>query len=105
MRTDDANVRKAAADMAQRKAARKPEMGIEESGFVDAGARSVGDLREEMGSESGAEEYNGEEVRKSMEQWRVAEWIRTGATGVAFAMAVVGIWGDGNGLRQAVGRV
>ena len=41
------------------------------------------------------EEYNGEEVRKSMEQWRVAEWIRTGTTGVAFAMAVVGIWGDG----------
>lgn len=102
MRTDDANVKKAAAELAQKRKEKKAEMGIEESGFVDAG-RSVGDLREES-ENAETEEYNGEEVRKSMEQWRVAEWIRTGTTGVAFAMAVVGIWGDGNGLRQ-VGRV
>ena len=52
------------------------------------------------GRASGDEEVNGEQVKKSMEQWRLAELIRTGTTGLAFMMAVLGIWGDGAGPRH-----
>jgi autophagy-related protein 33 len=41
------------------------------------------------------EEVNGEVVRARVERWRATEVIRTGVSGLAFAMAVVGIWGDG----------
>lgn len=40
-------------------------------------------------------EVNGEEVRGAVERFGFAEAVRTGVSGVAFAMAVVGIWGDG----------
>lgn len=41
------------------------------------------------------EEVNGEEVeRKAREQQRL-EFVRTGVSGLGFAMGVVGIWGDG----------
>ena len=39
---------------------------------------------------------NGEEVRSAMERWRAREMLRAGMSGLAFTMAVVGIWGDGN---------
>lgn len=77
------------------------DAGIEES-YVDAGiGASVADLRESrVGAERGAAtEMNGEVVRTSMEQWRVAEFVRLGATGAAFALAVVGLWGDGSAAR------
>jgi len=96
LRTDAANVRKAAAELARKQQEREQERQIDES-YVDAGTSSVADLRAES-----KEEMNGEEVRKSMEQWRVAEVVRTSATGVAFCMAVLGIWGDGSGLRYAL---
>jgi len=96
LRTDAANVRKAAAELARKQQEREQERQIDES-YVDAGTSSVADLRGES-----KEEMNGEEVRKSMEQWRIAEIVRTGATGVAFCMAVLGIWGDGSGLRYAL---
>jgi hypothetical protein len=68
--------------------------------YVDAGTdESVSDLRQKA---DGEDEVNGEEVRKSMEQWRLAEWIRTGTTGLAFCMAVLGMWGDGAGPRHIV---
>ncbi|KAJ9639378.1 hypothetical protein H2199_006411 [Coniosporium tulheliwenetii] len=40
-------------------------------------------------------EVNGEEVRGAVERFGFAEKVRTGVSGVAFAMAVVGIWGMG----------
>ncbi|KAJ9665804.1 hypothetical protein H2201_004112 [Coniosporium apollinis] len=40
-------------------------------------------------------EVNGEEVRGAVERFGFAEKVRMGVSGVAFAMAVVGIWGDG----------
>ncbi|KAF2085238.1 hypothetical protein K490DRAFT_47089 [Saccharata proteae CBS 121410] len=41
------------------------------------------------------EDVNGEVVRGNMERFGFAEAVRTGVMGTAFAMAIVGIWGDG----------
>lgn len=69
---------------------------VEEESYVDAGGLgSTSDL-------GAGVEFNGEEVRRSMENWRFTEAVRAGVTGLAFFMGVVGIWGDGTGVRQAV---
>ncbi|KAI9745487.1 MAG: hypothetical protein M1818_001021 [Claussenomyces sp. TS43310] len=41
------------------------------------------------------EDVNGEEVRAAMEHFRRGQTLRTAVAGLAFAMSVVGIWGDG----------
>ncbi len=38
---------------------------------------------------------NGEVVREGMEVWKVKQKIKAGIWGVGWAMAVVGLWGDG----------
>lgn len=38
---------------------------------------------------------NGEVVRRTLERGMAVEWGRTVLSGVAFAMAVIGLWGDG----------
>jgi autophagy-related protein 33 len=40
-------------------------------------------------------EINGEQVERTTRDRQVWEFLRTGVSGVGFAMAVVGIWGDG----------
>lgn len=40
------------------------------------------------------EGVNGEELRRAMEGFRVVQGVRAGVTGLAFAMGVVGVWGD-----------
>ena len=45
--------------------------------------------------EGHASNVNGEQVRGAVERFRKAEAWRTGVAGVAFAMGVIGIWGDG----------
>lgn len=51
--------------------------------------------------ERGELDVNGEEVRKSMEAWRAAAAARTGISGVAFMMGLVGIMGEGaSGARM-----
>lgn len=50
---------------------------------------------------SASQDMNGEQVRNSMEDWRIAEALRAGVTGLAFCMAVIGLWGDGIGVRAA----
>ena len=68
----------------------------DEESYIDAaGSSSTSDL-------GAITELNGEEVRKAMENWRFTEVVRGGVTGLAFFMGVVGIWGDGTGVRQAV---
>lgn len=42
------------------------------------------------------EDVNGEQVRQAVEGMRFVEGIRAGVAGVAFAMGVIGIWGDGS---------
>jgi len=53
----------------------------------------VGESDEEL--ERAEQDVNGEEVRTAVEKTRLREAWRAGVTGAAFAMAVVGLWGDG----------
>lgn len=48
---------------------------------------------EEWISEDG--NVNGEVVREGMDGWRVKQGIKAGIWGLGWAMAVVGLWGDG----------
>lgn len=43
-----------------------------------------------------AQIVNGEEVRVAMEAFTLSQVVRTGLSGIALAMSVVGIWGDGS---------
>lgn len=52
------------------------------------GATSEAELEE-------VEEVNGEEVKQGMEQFVVSSVVKAALSGVGFAMAVVGVWGDG----------
>ncbi|KAF9737020.1 hypothetical protein PMIN06_011360 [Paraphaeosphaeria minitans] len=45
--------------------------------------------------EAQGDDVNGEQVRHAVERMRFTEAVRAGISGVAFAMGVVGIWGDG----------
>jgi autophagy-related protein 33 len=40
-------------------------------------------------------EINGEQVERTTRDRQLWEFLRTGLSGLGFAMAVVGIWGDG----------
>lgn len=45
--------------------------------------------------EAQGDDVNGEQVRQQVERMRFAEGVRTVVGGVAFAMGVIGVWGDG----------
>lgn len=45
--------------------------------------------------EAQGDEVNGEEVRVAVERKRGSERVKAALAGVAFALQVVGIWGDG----------
>ncbi|EGP88693.1 unnamed protein product [Zymoseptoria tritici ST99CH_1A5] len=45
------------------------------------------------------EGVNGEQVEKKARDAQWMEFVRTGISGVGFAMGVVGIWGDGAGRK------
>lgn len=66
---------------------RKPKRGVESSYEV------LGDSNSDTSEE--VEDINGEEVRVEMEQFRFSQGVRTGMSFVGFAMAVLGVWGDG----------
>jgi autophagy-related protein 33 len=38
---------------------------------------------------------NGEEVRSGMEEFKLAQAVRAGVSGLGFLMSVIGLWGDG----------
>lgn len=48
----------------------------------------------------GGASVNGERIRVAIERFGFVEGVKAGMTGTAFLMAVVGIWGDGVGVRQ-----
>jgi len=57
----------------------------------------LGDAPSEAASEEElSDEFNGEEVRAEVEGAGRGFLVRTGVAAVGFAMAVVGIWGDGS---------
>lgn len=45
--------------------------------------------------EAQGDDVNGEQVRHAVERMKFTEGVRAAISGVAFAMGVVGIWGDG----------
>jgi autophagy-related protein 33 len=45
--------------------------------------------------EAQGDDVNGEQVRQAVERRKLTESIKAVLTGAAFAMQVVGIWGDG----------
>lgn len=63
---------------------------------MEASYEVVCDSNSEAGmSDPDEEAVNGEEIRRAMESFRFSQSVRTGIAGLAFAMSVVGIWGDG----------
>lgn len=46
-----------------------------------------------VAEEGGA--LNGEVVREGLEGWRIKQGVKAGVWGVGWAVAVVGLWGDG----------
>lgn len=92
----------------------------EEDDYVDATHSSANIMTPTSGSEDGAQGFglnddgvssssaggngskggvNGEGVRSAIERFAVVEGWKRGVTGLAFLMGVVGIWGDGVGVR------
>ncbi|KAF2270109.1 hypothetical protein CC78DRAFT_485943 [Lojkania enalia] len=51
--------------------------------------------RNKLDLDAQGEEVNGEQVRQAVERMRVTEGVRALVSGTAFALSVVGIWGDG----------
>ncbi|KAG6005266.1 hypothetical protein E4U21_000303 [Claviceps maximensis] len=81
------------------KAARKPSpprVGMEASYEV------LGDVHSEAASEEEVEEVNGEEVRAQVDALSRGYLARTGLAALGFAMAVVGLWGDGTTSKAVV---
>ena len=73
---------------------------FESGGLGGKGKGKSGEAREKkIGSDDewveAEGEVNGEEMRKSMENWMKNQAIRAGVAGLGFLMAVVGVWGDG----------
>lgn len=63
---------------------------------LDSSYEVLGDSSEgELTPSESDDEVNGEDVRKGMESFRTAQALRAGLAAVAFAVNVVGIWGDG----------
>ncbi|KAG6002566.1 Autophagy- protein 33 [Claviceps pusilla] len=68
---------------------------------MEASYEVLGDVHSEPASEEELEEVNGEEVRAQVDALARGYLARTGLAAVGFAMAVVGLWGDG-GTSKAV---
>lgn len=62
---------------------------------MEASYEVVGDAGSEAGSEEEVYDVNGEEVRADVETVARSYIARTTLSALGFAMAVVGIWGDG----------
>lgn len=62
---------------------------------MEASYEVLGDVHSEPASEEDIEDINGEEVRVQVEGLARVYVARTGLAALGFAMAVVGLWGDG----------
>ncbi|KAL5611822.1 hypothetical protein BROUX41_000603 [Berkeleyomyces rouxiae] len=74
----------------------KPKKSVRalEASYEDLGSSSMADSDVVAGEDEEAE-VNGEEVRAMAENFAKTRFVETGFSSVAFAMAVMGIWGDG----------
>jgi autophagy-related protein 33 len=57
--------------------------------------QGTSEQRTKLDLEAQGDEVNGEQVREAVEGKRFTEGVKAGFAGVAFGMAVVGLWGDG----------
>jgi autophagy-related protein 33 len=48
-----------------------------------------------MELEAQGDDVNGEQVREAVERKKLNESVKAAFAGLAFAMSVVGLWGDG----------
>lgn len=62
---------------------------------MEASYEVLGDVQSEAASEEEIDDVNGEEVRAEVEDIARGYVARTALSALGFAMAVVGIWGDG----------
>jgi autophagy-related protein 33 len=62
---------------------------------MEASYEVLGDAHSEPASDEDIEDINGEEVRAEVEGLTRSYLARTAISALGFAMAVVGIWGDG----------
>ncbi len=69
----------------------------EKKGKMEASYEVLGDSHSEgtSASDEAEEDVNGEELRTSMEGFRLSQGVRLALAGTGFAMSLVGIWGDG----------
>lgn len=69
----------------------------ERRGKMDASYEVLGDSHSEgtSASDEGEEDVNGEELRIAIEGFKFNQSVRFALAGLAFAMSLVGIWGDG----------
>ena len=66
-----------------------------ESSYEVLGAEAHSDEGSASGDEQLDEEVNGEDVRGEVEAFVQNKMVQTAVSAIGFAMAVVGIWGDG----------
>lgn len=78
-------------------AAARQQRKRDKNGKMEASYEVLGDSHSEgtSASDEAEEDVNGEEVRNAMEGFKLSQSARTAITGVAFAMSLVGLWGDG----------
>ncbi|CAM1506896.1 Fc.00g065370.m01.CDS01 [Cosmosporella sp. VM-42] len=62
---------------------------------MEASYEVLGDVGSEAASEEDVDDVNGEEVRAKVEGLAQDYVVRTALSALGFAMAVIGIWGDG----------
>ncbi|ORY10456.1 hypothetical protein BCR34DRAFT_485616 [Clohesyomyces aquaticus] len=63
--------------------------------YAIAYSEGTNEQRQQLDLEAQGDEVNGEEVRQAVERMKVTEGVRAAVAGAAFAMQVVGMWGDG----------
>lgn len=77
-------------------------LGSATAGSVSGGSVSdshsdggAGDDADTAAASNGSATINGEEVRAGVETFLKRQIVRTVTSGIAFGMAIVGLWGDG----------
>jgi hypothetical protein len=63
--------------------------------MMEASYEVLGDAQSDAASEEEIDDINGEEVRAHVEAMSMGYKVRAGISTLGFAMAVLGIWGDG----------
>ena len=63
--------------------------------FAVSWRQGINEQRTALNLEAQGDDVNGEQVREAVERKKFNESVKAVFAGVAFAMSVVGLWGDG----------